>query len=264
MKIISWNVNGIRAVERKGNLKEFLEIYNPDIFCIQETKAKPEQIEKITASYPEFEKFYHSAEKPGYAGSAIWIKKSKNIEIQNFTFGFPEKYDYQDHEGRISRVDFEYEGKAFSVLGIYFPNGGKSLEAWDDKLVFYQKFLDYVNDIRKEGKICIWGGDVNCAHQEIDLARPKDNDGNIGFHPKERQWIDKVIKNNWVDIWRKTNPEKKEVYSWWHVITRARLRNVGWRLDYFFCDKDFFERIKKVEYLNSQMGSDHCPIVIEV
>ncbi len=263
MKIISWNVNGIRAVERKGNLKEFLKTHQPDVFCIQEIKAKPEQIENLEKIYPDFEKFYHSAEKPGYAGTSIWIKRDKEIKIENFISGFPDKYKYQDTEGRISRIDYEYQNKKISVLGVYFPNGGKSPEAWDDKLIFYKKFLDYVNDIKKDGRICLWGGDVNCAHNPIDLARPENNDGKIGFHPRERAWLDKVSQNSWKDLWRVKNPETKDIYSWWHVITRSRAKNVGWRIDYLFSDEIFFTEIKNIEYLTGQMGSDHCPVMLE-
>ncbi len=263
MRIISWNVNGLRAVERKGDLGFFLEKHNPDIFLIQEIKAQEDQVKNLEEKYPEYKKFYHSAEKKGYSGTGIWVKKTCKELISSekkpleFWTGMP---DYDDNEGRISRVDY----KNISVLGVYFPNGGKSEEAWEDKLVFYEKFLKYINKLRKDGRTVIWAGDVNCAHQEIDLARPKDNNGKIGFHPKERAWLDKVINQNWVDVWRKINPTKTEIYSWWHVITRARSRNVGWRLDYFFIDNDLFNSVNKIEYLNNQMGSDHCPILIEI
>ncbi len=263
MRIISWNVNGLRAVERKGELKRLLKTYNPDILLLQEIKCQPEQIKNINKTYSTYEKFYNSAEKKGYSGTAIWVKKTtKNITPSKeypilFWKGMPE---FDDNEGRIVRIDFDN----FSVLGVYFPNGGKSSEAWADKLIFYEKFLNYINQLRKSGRKVIFAGDVNCAHQEIDLARPKDNDGKIGFHPKERAWLSKWIEDNWVDVWRKKFPQKTDVYSWWHVLTRARLRNVGWRLDYFFVDKVLFNSVKKIEYLNTQMGSDHCPVLLEI
>jgi len=262
MKIISWNVNGLRAVERKEALGQFLNDHQPDILLLQETKSKPEQVEFLEPIYPNYTKFYHSAEKPGYSGVAAWVKKSMGAENLEFKPGMPN--DPVENEGRIARIDFDLEGKAYSVLGTYFPNGGKSDLAWEQKLVFYENWLKHVNSIRLEGRECIWTGDVNCAHNEIDLARPKDNDGVIGFHPKERAWLDEWIKAGWVDVWRCTNPEVREVYSWWHMISRARDRNVGWRIDYFFVDEALFSSVKKIEYLTNQMGSDHCPVLLEL
>ncbi len=261
MKIISWNVNGIRAVERKGDLEVFLNTYKPDILLIQEIKAKPEQVGNLINKYNQYEQFYHNAEKPGYAGTAIWIKKTfchselDSVSSLKFQKGMP---DFTDNEGRISRISFDN----FEILGVYFPNGGKSPEAWKGKLAFYEKFLTFVNQLRKEGKSIIFSGDVNCAHEEIDLARPKDNEGETGFHPDERAWLSKWITDGWIDVWRERNPEIRDVYSWWHVITRARLRNVGWRIDYFFVDEKFMPQVKEVQYLTEQMGSDHCPVLL--
>jgi exodeoxyribonuclease-3 len=261
MKIISWNVNGIRAIEKKGDLEKLLETYNPDVLLIQEIKAKEDQLSAIMKKYDGYEQFYNSAEKPGYAGTAIWVKKEFTPGRLPGAIKFSSSMtDFSDTEGRIARVSFgEYE-----ILGIYFPNGGKSPEAWDGKLVFYEKFLSFVNQLRASEKTVIWAGDVNCAHEEIDLARPKDNLTSIGFLPEERAWITKVIKNKWVDVFRKKNPDKTDVYSWWHVITRARARNVGWRIDYFFVDEKEFSNVKNIEYLNDQMGSDHCPVLLEI
>lgn len=256
MKIISWNVNGIRAVERKGDLESFLKKHDPDIFLIQEIKAQESQLKPLAEKYTQYSKFYHSAEKPGYSGTAIWVKNDSFSE-KSFHSGMP---NFEDTEGRISQVDID----DYSILGVYFPNGGKSEEAWQGKLVFYEKFLEYANTLRKNGRKIIWAGDVNCAHEEIDLARPKDNDGKIGFHPKERAWMSKCINQGWIDVWRKKFPEKTEVYSWWHVITRARTRNVGWRIDYFFIDETLYQDVQKIEYINEQMGSDHCPVSIEM
>lgn len=255
MRIISWNVNGIRAVERKGALDELFKNFNPDIFLIQEIKAKDSQLSKELREHPEYHQFYHPAEKPGYAGTGIWIKKNGHENV-HFKTGMP---NFDDDEGRISRVDFD----DWTVLGIYFPNGGKSPEAWEGKLVFYEKFLEYTNQIRNEGRKVIWAGDVNCAHEEIDIARPKENEKSIGFLPEERAWVSKVIESGWDDVYRKTNPDSV-VYSWWHVISKARLRNIGWRIDYFFLDSSFFPKVKNIEYLNNQMGSDHCPVMLEI
>ena len=160
---------------------------------------------------------------------------------------------------KITQFDFD----DYSILNIYFPNGGKSPDAWKSKLVFYEEFLNYINKLTKEGRKVIWCGDINCAHNEIDLARPKNNDGKIGFHPKERAWIDKVISQDWVDVFRNLNPQKI-IYSYWHLISRARSRNVGWRIDYFFIKKDLLDKVKKIEYDNDQQGSDHCPVILEI
>jgi len=255
MKIISWNVNGIRAVERRGDLDRFLQKYAPDVLLLQETKVKADQLSEYLKDHPEYHQFYNSAEQPGYAGTAIWLKK-KLDKIPVFLTDMP---DFLDREGRITRVDFD----DIAILSIYFPNGGKSESAWQEKLVFYDAFLNYVNALRAQGKKVIWGGDVNCAHEEIDLARPQENEHHIGFLPEERAWLDKVIAADWVDIFRSKYPEKV-MYSWWHVISRARERNVGWRIDYFFVDTKLFSKVRKIEYLNEQMGSDHCPVSLEI
>ncbi|MCF7905893.1 exodeoxyribonuclease III [Candidatus Gracilibacteria bacterium] len=263
MKIISWNVNGIRAVERKGELEKFLGIYNPDVFLIQETKAQESQIKPLREKYAEYEQFYECAEKAGYAGTSIWVKNrlrdyetTRSQEGIRFFAGIP---GYNDTEGRIARVDIE----DWSILGVYFPNGGKSPEAWKEKLVFYEKFLEYVNSLRLQGRKVVWGGDVNCAHEEIDLARPKENKNSIGFLPEERAWVTKVVQNNWSDVFRTLHPDSV-AYSWWHLISRARERNVGWRIDYFFLDSAFMPQVKNIAYLNEQMGSDHCPVKLEL
>ncbi len=272
MKCISWNVNGIRAVEKKGELQNFLENFSPDILSLQETKAKPEQMEFLEEVFPDYQKFYHSAEKPGYAGTAIWIKKDVFSEFSEVEFvqGFDKEVDFNDDEGRISRLDFstEISGKPrnFSFLGVYFPNGGKSEDAWrgeTGKLVFYQKFLNQVNLLRKAGREVIFCGDVNTCHQAIDIARPKENDGKIGFHPLERAEISGWVDGGWKDIWREKNPEISGQYSWWSYRGGARSRNVGWRIDYFFVDEKMLPEISGISYLDEQMGSDHCPVMLE-
>jgi exodeoxyribonuclease-3 len=259
MKVVSWNVNGIRAVERKGALQDFLRIHKPDVLLLQEIKGTPDKFSPYLTKNMLFSQYYHPAEKPGYAGTGVWVDNASDLEIVGFSTGIP---GFEDTEGRVSRIDIKKDGKRYAILGVYFPNGGKSSEAWDGKLVFYEDFLNYVNTIRQQGIECIWGGDVNCAHNEIDLARPKENKKSIGFLPEERAWVSKVIDTQWVDVFRYRNPEKV-VYSWWSMQTRARARNVGWRIDYFFVDQSFETRIKNIEYLTEQMGSDHCPVVIE-
>lgn len=256
MILISWNVNGIRSVERKGDLSSFLSKYQPDIFLLQETKATPDKLSAELRDHPEYHQFYHSAEKPGYAGTGIWVKKSV-CDAPQFSSGMP---SFSDTEGRIARVDISPNK---TVLGIYFPNGGKSPEAWEEKLVFYDLFLEYVNELRHEGREVVWAGDINCAHEEIDLARPKDNKKSIGFLPEERTWVTRVIENGWKDVFRERYPEMVQ-YSWWHLLTGARARNVGWRIDYIFADRALLPQIQRIEYLSNQMGSDHCPVLLEI
>jgi len=254
MKIISWNVNGIRAVERKGALEEFLKTYDPDVLLIQEIKSKPEQVTPIVQKYADYQQWYHAADRPGYAGTAIWVRRGIDA---TFTTGMPR---FDDDEGRISRVSIG----EMDIFGVYFPNGGKSPQAWDDKLVFYKKFHAHVAALRAAGRTVIFAGDVNCAHAAIDLARPADNDGKIGFHPDERAALDEWVADGWMDVWRHQHPQVGDVYSWWHVITHARERNVGWRLDYFFVDKKMLPQVKNIAYLTEQMGSDHCPVLLEI
>lgn len=269
IKAISWNVNGLRAVERKNEFFPFINKYKPEFLFIQEIKGTKEVFPENLLENSDYEIFYNSAEKKGYAGTGIWVRKDfynhGNIEIIGFEKGITKKDP--DIEGRVSKLFFDYvvnqKKKRYCVMGIYFPNGGKSEQAWEDKLVFYDEFLKEINRLRKKEVECIWSGDVNCAHNEIDLARPKENEGVIGFHPRERSWMDRLVQNQWVDIWRKTNPEIVDVYSWWSMVTRSREKNIGWRIDYFFCDDSFFSGIKKIEYLEQQMGSDHCPVLVE-
>jgi len=261
MKIISWNVNGIRAVEKKGELQNLIERDVPNILCLQEIKAQKIQLEFLEKKFPQFIKFYHPAEKPGYAGTAIWVSKdfAETVSGLEFLTSFP---SFTDNEGRVARIDFVKNGERFSIFSIYAPNGGKSEEAWQDKIKFYQNFREAVNTLRKEGKTVIFCGDWNVAHEEIDLFHPKENDGKIGFHPAERAEFTEFVAQDWVDVFREKYPEKV-IYSWWHVISRARDRNVGWRIDYFFTDRSLLPKVKSIEYLNSQMGSDHCPVVFE-
>ncbi len=255
MKIISWNVNGIRAVERKGELDAFLRSYDPDIFFLQETKASPDKLSDELTKHPEYEQFYHPAEKPGYAGTGVWAKKVQKLN-PTFITGMDR---FEDTEGRLSRIDFA----DYTLIGVYFPNGGKSEEAWHGKIAFYEQFLQYINGLRKSGRKVIWCGDVNCAHEEIDIARPKENMQSIGFLPEEREWVSKCVRHGWRDVFRDCNPETV-MYSWWHVLSGARARNIGWRIDYFFVDEKLVEQVQNIEYLNDQMGSDHCPVLLEM
>ncbi len=264
MKIITWNVNSVRSVEKKGELQSLDKKEKPDILLLQETRGNIEQFSSYLANNPEYDQYYHSAEKKGYAGTGIWIKKEFVMMCKNVKFNTEVPHLPNSDEGRVSHVSFFFEGNNYDVLSIYFPNGGKSKKAWNDKLVFFDKILDYMNKLRDDKHIVIVGGDMNVAHTEIDLSNPKANDGKIGFHPDERAWFSRVIENGWCDVWRSLNTNVTEVYSWWSSITKARNRNVGWRLDYFFLDKKLLENTMNVKYLNQQFGSDHCPLRMEI
>lgn len=250
MNIICWNVNGLRANVKKGGFDWFLQ-QSPDFMCFQETKAHPEQLEEGVRNPLGYYSFFdHSKEKKGYSGVAVYAKEK------------PEKVDYGlgieefDREGRMLALFY----KDFVLINCYFPNGGGGPERLDYKMRFYDEFLIYTEKQRKAGYEVIFCGDVNTAHTEIDLARPKENEKNTGFLPEERAWIDQVIHSGYVDIFREKNPHKKDAYTWWDLKTFARERNVGWRIDYFFITPGLVKKVKKANILATIMGSDHCPI----
>lgn len=253
MKIISWNVNGIRANHRKGAW-EWLINESPDIFCIQETKAHPEQMpDEVRDPLGYFSYFDHSKAKKGYSGVALYTK----IEPLHMEHGLG--IEEFDDEGRTIIADFG----DYIVATAYFPNGGRGQDRIDYKMRYYAAFLIKMNHYREKGKKVIFCGDVNTAHNEIDLSRPKQNENNTGFLPIERQWIDKVISEGYIDIWRKLNP-KKQVFTWWDMKTRSRERNVGWRIDYFFISKDILDNVSRATIETGVMGSDHCPITLDI
>ena len=254
MKIISWNVNGIRAWAKKGCDAWFKE-QNPEVLCLQETKAHPEQLDEALrnpAGY--FSYFDHARVRKGYSGVAIFTKhEPKKVE---YGFGIPEL----DNEGR--QIALFYED--YVLINCYFPNGGSSPEKFDFKLKYFAQFSKYLKKIEKRGyKKIIFCGDVNVAHNEIDLARPKENRDSVGFLPVERAWIDEVVGAGYVDVFRKINPEKIQ-YTWWDMKTFSRERNVGWRIDYFFVSAECARLVKDVKILDQVTGSDHCPILLEI
>lgn len=256
-KIISWNVNGLRAIHRKGAFDQLINL-NADIYCLQEIKATESDLVKKVKSPDGFHTHFHSSEtRKGYSGTAIY---SKVDDEHTFQSKFPSKYKIKDDEGRLITLHFP----TFTLVTAYFPNGAKSEEHFQYKLNFYYKFLDYINDLRKQGEIVIFCGDLNVAHTEIDLARPKENKNSIGFLEVERSWVDELIKNNWVDTFRYFNPKKTDSYTYWDTISRARDRNVGWRIDYFFIDKNHIEIVKNIKHHTDFLGSDHCPIELEI
>ncbi len=258
MKIASWNVNGLRAILKKGNLAAFLKAENPDIICIQETKAKQGQAE---VDFPEYEEIWNSAERPGYSGTAVF-SKIKPIAIRN---DFPTLKDAADQfgdpltEGRVLTVEFP----EFFLVNVYTPNSKRSLErlelrhkTWDPA------FLNYLKDLEKS-KPVITCGDYNAAHTEIDIARPKENQRNAGFTIEEREGITNLISAGFVDTFRTLNPDKIQ-YTWWSHMGNARARNIGWRIDYFFISYSLKSKLKSATIFDQIMGSDHCPISIEI
>jgi exodeoxyribonuclease-3 len=252
MKIISWNVNGIRAVHRKGNF-DWLIKESPDIFCIQETKATPDQLPEEVRNPKGYHSYFNAPDvKKGYSGVAIY-SKTEPLKVE---YGINGK---KDPEGRILVAHY----KDFVLINAYFPNGGGGPERLAYKLKFYKEFLQYIEKLRKQ-KPVIFCGDVNTAHKEIDLARPKENEKNTGFLPEERAWLDEVVWAGHVDIFRHFYPNKKEAYTYWDMKTFARDRNVGWRIDYFFVSNEFLKKAKKTSILSDILGSDHCPIVLEL
>lgn len=252
IKIISWNINGIRAIVKKGLWDKMREM-KADVYCFQEVKAKPDQL-KLTLDYPtEFNSYWNPAKRPGYSGVATFSK----LEPKNIIVGDADN-DWDD-EGRVIVTKFD----EFTLLNVYFPNGKRDRGRLMYKMEFYEYFLKYINKLRENGEKVIFCGDVNTAHTEIDLARPKENELISGFMEIERKWIDKVIKNGYVDTFRMFNKEPNN-YSWWSQRSGARKKNVGWRIDYFFADERIAKQIKNAFILPEITGSDHCPIGIDL
>lgn len=251
-RILSWNVNGIRAVYKKGFLDWFKE-EKPDILCIQETKAHEEQLSDDLKNVEGYHSYFCAGERKGYSGVAVYSKEEP-ISVKR-GFGIKEF----DNEGRILILEYP----DFHLFNIYFPNGKAREERLKYKMDFYDVFLDYVKKLKKKGKKVVMCGDVNTAHKEIDIARPKENEKISGFLPEERAWMDKLVENGFIDTFRMFNQEPQN-YTWWDMVTRARDRNVGWRIDYFFVSDNMKSQIKNAFILSDVMGSDHCPIGIEI
>jgi exodeoxyribonuclease III len=253
LRLLSWNVNGIRAVYKKGFIAWFTK-GNPDILCLQETKARPEQLTDDLLNINGYKSFFSSSiVKKGYSGVAIYTKQEP-VKVEH-GFGIP-KFD---DEGRIIVAEY----KNFILINIYYPNGKAREERLKYKMEFYDAFLEYADDLVKKGKKLVICGDVNTAHKEIDLARPKENSKISGFLPIEREWMDKFFSHGYVDTFRMFN-DQPEQYTWWDQQSRARERNVGWRIDYFFVSENFKKNVKNAFIMPEVMGSDHCPVGIEL
>lgn len=253
LKILSWNVNGIRAGMKKGFM-DWFTAQDADIVGIQETKAQVEQIPDELTNLDGYHSYFTQAEKKGYSGVGFFTKVKPNKV--SYGFGMDPAFD---SEGRI--VCAEYD--KFVVYAIYFPNGGQGDHRIEYKLKFYDAFLEHAENYRKQGLEVVMFGDVNTAHKPIDLARPKQNETNTGFLPEERAWIDKLIDHGYHDTLRMFTSEP-EIYTYWDQRFRARDRNVGWRIDYVFVSDGLKSHVKDAFVQMDQLGSDHCPLGIDL
>ncbi len=253
MKIYSWNVNGIRAILKKGFL-DWVKEEKPNILCLQETKAHPDQLGFELKQLANYQVTFASAQKAGYSGTATY----SDIQPKKVQIGLNETRF--DNEGRTI-ISF-YQN--FVLFNIYFPNGKASQERLQYKMDYYYFLLNYLKNLQKKEKNIIITGDVNTAHQEIDLARPKANEKISGFLKEEREWIDQLIKLGFVDSFRHFYPQQKDAYTWWSLRSGARERNVGWRIDYFFVSQNLIKNLQAAAIHKQVIGSDHCPISIEL
>lgn len=252
-RLLSWNVNGIRAAARKG-LLDWLGKAKPDVLCLQETKAMPSQLDKELREIEGYSIEYHSAEQKGYSGVGTFAA----LPVKEVRHGLG--IDEYDREGRV----LVHEFPEFTLFNVYFPNGKRSPERLAYKLAFYDDFLKMLERMKKRGdKRLVVCGDVNTAHKEIDLARPKENSKISGFLPEERAWIDKLLEAGFVDTFREFD-KSPERYSWWDQQSKARERNVGWRIDYFFTSEELKPHLKDAFIMPEVLGSDHCPVGIEL
>ena len=249
MKLISWNVNGIRACLKKGFLDFFKEA-NADIFCLQETKCQQGQVELEIEGYTSY---WNSAEKKGYSGTAVFTKKKP----LNVTYGIGK--EEHDKEGRIITLEFEN----FYLVTNYTPNAKRELERLDYRMIWEDEIRKYLLNLNKT-KPVIMCGDLNVAHEEIDLKNPKTNRGNAGFTDEERAKMTELLNAGFVDSFRYLYPDKEGQYSWWSYMGKAREKNVGWRIDYFIVSKDIKDKIKEATIYPEVMGSDHCPVGLVV
>lgn len=249
LNLYSWNVNGIRAAQKKGFL-DWLDTTQPDMLAIQETKAHPDQLDDVLRQPPGYHTFFGwSTVKKGYSGVALYSK----TEPQRVQIGLG--IDEFDAEGRTFIAEYD----AFVLIGAYFPNGGQHNARVPFKMAYKAAFLDVCEGFRAAGKPVVFCGDVNTAHRPIDLARPDENIDNTGFLPEERVWIDQVLAHGYRDIWRDLHPETRQ-YTYWTYWGNTRPRNIGWRIDYFFISPDLVPNVVEAAIHDQVLGSDHCPI----
>lgn len=249
-RLSSWNVNGLRAAEKKGFL-EWLQQHDADIVAVQETKAHPDQLSPALLRPPGYHAHWAWAEKKGYSGVGTY---SKALPRQTWTGLDDARFD---HEGRVLVSEYE----PFTLFNIYFPNGGRGPEWVLHKLAFYKRFLDVAQNLVRAGRSVVVVGDVNTSYAEIDLARPKENVKQSGFMPEERAALGEFFQAGLIDTFRHLYPTAVK-YTWWNMVTRARERNVGWRLDYMLVSPDLKDRIVSAEIHDEVQGSDHCPVSV--
>ena len=249
MKLISWNVNGIRACLNKG-FKEFFEEINADIFCIQETKCQKGQID---LEFDGYTSYWNSAEKKGYSGTAVFTK----IKPLNVTYGIG--IEEHDKEGRVITLEFE----DFYLVNVYTPNSKRELERLDYRQIWEDEMRKYLLKLN-ENKPVVMCGDLNVAHKEIDLKNPSSNRRNAGFTDEERNKMTELLNAGFLDTFRYFYPDKTGEYSWWSYMRKARENNAGWRIDYFIVSKDMEKRLKDAKIYQEIMGSDHCPVGLEI
>lgn len=255
-KLISWNVNGIRAVIKKG-FYDFVQQYNPDILCIQETKARPEQVELNLPEYPF--QFWNSAEKKGYSGTAVFSKVAPLNVINDLNIPM------HDSEGRIITLDFP----EYYLINVYTPNSKRDLSRLDYRYTKWDPdFLQYISTLEKLKPVIVCG-DLNVAHNEIDLANPRNNKttksfpGNAGFTDQEREGFSNIVNSGYIDTFRYLHSDPNQ-YSWWSYRANARERNIGWRIDYFCISKELVSKLNSAQILSNVLGSDHAPVLLEL
>ena len=251
MKLASWNVNGIRAVIKK-NFAQFISDHQPDILCLQETKARAEQVD-LPLELAGYRTYWNAAEKPGYSGTAIFSK----YEPISTSYGIG--IEEHDNEGRVITAEFP----DFHLVTVYTPNSQNELRRLPYRQQWDTDFLTYCKKLEKS-KPVIFCGDLNVAHEEIDLARPKQNRYSAGFSDEERANFDKIIEHGFIDTYRHFHPDKKDAYSWWSYRAGARGKNIGWRIDYFCVSNQIMDRVKGADILAEVHGSDHCPVTLEL
>jgi exodeoxyribonuclease III len=253
MKFISWNVNGIRAVAKKG-LTSFLQQEKPDVLCLQETKISEAKREQEQSDFVGYQEYWHSAKRPGYSGVLTLVKDNIKVISAKNELG-EEKFDI---EGRVNILEL----KKFYLLNIYFPNANHELSRLNYKIEFDNYILSYVKKLEKKKPVIICG-DFNVAHKEIDLTNPEANEGGAGFTNEERNWMTNFLNDGFIDTFRYFYPNKIQ-YSWWSYRFHARAKNIGWRIDYFCVSKKLAPKIKKAYIMNEIQGSDHCPVGINI
>ena len=251
LRIISWNVNGIRAISQKG-FQSWIDAEQPDLLCVQETKAHPDQLTADLLAPKGYQSVFHSAQKKGYSGVATYFKK----EPLSVTDMGIEAYD---SEGRVQALEY----KNFTLINAYFPNSQEERARIAYKVAFCDDMLAYCNRLAKAGKNIVLCGDYNIAHKPIDLARPKENENSAGYYIEERQSMEKFLGAGYIDTFRHFTPDPGH-YTWWSYRGGARERNVGWRIDYHCVNKDFIKQVKAAHIMPHVMGSDHCPVVVDI